>query len=394
MNEQTMSKKPVIVSENGIEQLQRIPLSSKAFKELWLQKLLEKSPETLPTGYIDSIFAPLVFIAREVEVESGFIDNLYISSKGYLVIVETKLWRNPEAKRQVVGQIIDYAKDVSTWNYEKLDSVYRDYNDGKSLFAEMVDKGFYEDADEAYFIDVVEKNITSSRFLLMIVGDGIREDVSKMAEFLNTSVSMQFQFALCELEVYELKDGKRLVIPQLTTKTKVITRTLVNTVDKVEIQNEPTVEKAKTNPTRKTKPISLEEWADNVSLKNETVTENDIISFVDDMAEIGYHYHLGTAELVFELFSEELNDKLTRLWVNTSTGLYFQPSYIYSDLRRSGYSEILADRLFEKLKPYLSKKQKNIPYEYKEGFYNIDLETVVNKKTEILEIFEQYKLNF
>lgn len=393
MNEKSMSKKPVIVSDDGIKQLQRTPLSSKTFKELWLQELLEKSPETLPTGYVDNIFAPLIFVAREVEVESGYIDNLYISAKGYIVIVETKLWRNPESKRQVVGQILDYAKDVSTWNYEKLDSVYKEYNKGKTLFSQMIEKGFYEAEDESYFIDVVEKNIQTSRFLLMVVGDGIREDVEKMAEFLNSSVSMQFQFALCELEVYELKDGERLIVPQLTTKTKVITRTLVNSVSQSETPIKLPEEPSKSKSSRKEVIASLEEWVENISAKNSKINPDEIISFVNDMTEIGYQYHLGTAELILVLVSEKLNTKLTRIWIN-SKHLYFQPAYIYNDLRKSGYSEILADGLFEKLRPFLSKNQKNVPYEYKEGFYGIDLKTITSYKAEILEIFEQYKLNF
>lgn len=388
-----MSKRPVIVSDNGIKQLQRIPLSSKTFKESWLQELLEKSPETLPTGYVDSIFAPLAFVAREVEVESGYIDNLYISAKGYIVIVETKLWRNPESKRQVVGQILDYAKDVSKWNYEKLDSVYKEYNKGKTLFSQMIENGFYEVEDESYFIDVVEKNIQASRFLLMIVGDGIREDVAKMSEFLNSSVSMQFQFALCELEVYELENGKRLVVPQLTTKTKVITRTLVNSVTQSDTPITPPEESSKPKSPKKEVIASLEEWADNISSKNSKINPDEIISFVNDMTEIGYQYHLGTAELILELVSEKLNTKLTRIWIN-SKHLYFQPTCLYTDLRKSGYSEILADGLFENLRPYLSKAQRYVPYEHKEGCYGIDLKTITSCRSEILEIFEQYKLNF
>ncbi len=34
------------------------------------------------------------------------------------MLVEAKLWRNPEARRKVIGQILDYAKELSRWNYE------------------------------------------------------------------------------------------------------------------------------------------------------------------------------------------------------------------------------------------------------------------------------------
>ena len=52
---------------------------------------------------------PLVSLGREVSTPVGAIDNLFLSRNGYLVIVETKLCRNPEARRQVAAQLIDYA---------------------------------------------------------------------------------------------------------------------------------------------------------------------------------------------------------------------------------------------------------------------------------------------
>jgi len=43
-----------------------------------------------------------------------------MNSSGYLTLVETKLWRNPESRRTVIGQIIDYAKELSRLSYEGL----------------------------------------------------------------------------------------------------------------------------------------------------------------------------------------------------------------------------------------------------------------------------------
>jgi hypothetical protein len=176
-----MSKKPIIIKENSVETLSRVLLNSKTFQEDWLQNILENSPNLLPTSEIDQIFSPLVFVAREVNVKSGFIDNLYISSKGYLVVVETKLWRNPESRREVVGQIIDYAKDLKEWSYEDLNELYKEYNNTtSSLFEKMIKLNYQKVEDESIFIDIVEKNIKNARFLLMIVGDGIREGVKGM----------------------------------------------------------------------------------------------------------------------------------------------------------------------------------------------------------------------
>ena len=203
-----MSKKPVVITNGKIRKLNKILLNSNTFKESWLQEILYSEPSILPTNEIDSSFSNLIPIGREIPVKSGentgYIDDFYISSKGYLVIVETKLWRNPESRREVVGQILDYAKDIQQWDYENLNDIYYK-NNNKNLFDMFVEKGYYSKEDEADFIDIVTKNIVNARFLLMIVGDGIREGVEKMVSFLNNNPTMQYKFALCELEVYELE---------------------------------------------------------------------------------------------------------------------------------------------------------------------------------------------
>ena len=73
-----------------------IPITHKIFKEEWLQELLFKHPSILPLNYLDESYEPLVSLGREI----ANIDNLFISPNGLITIVETKLWRNPEARRQ------------------------------------------------------------------------------------------------------------------------------------------------------------------------------------------------------------------------------------------------------------------------------------------------------
>lgn len=51
---------------------------------------------------------------------------LYVTPTGRLAVVEAKLWRNPEARRKVIAQILDYAKELSRWSYETIDARIRD----------------------------------------------------------------------------------------------------------------------------------------------------------------------------------------------------------------------------------------------------------------------------
>jgi hypothetical protein len=71
--------------------------------------IVHNKPNILSVFEIETGFMPLIPIGREVSTVAGYIDNLFISPEGYLSIVETKLWRNPEARREVIGQILDTA---------------------------------------------------------------------------------------------------------------------------------------------------------------------------------------------------------------------------------------------------------------------------------------------
>ena len=398
--EERAAKKPVIVNGNNIRKIDRVLLNSKEFQESWLQEILAKEPGILPTPCIDPIYAPLLCIGREVAVTSGSIDNLYISSKGYLVIVETKLWRNPEARREVVGQIIDYAKDLKKWNYEQLNNVYKQINNSSTgIFEAMVQQNLQSEYNEAAFIDITEKNMKQARFLLMIVGDGIREGVERMAEFLNETPNMQYHLALCELEVYDLGNGERLVIPQLLTKTIVIERGIIRVEGMsgnvtIEMHNDEDMIKTTSRKTYASKDnLSLEEWLTKAESTNSYISE--IKELIEDFEDLGYTYYIGTSDLNIAYRFENLKKhlKVLMIWGDGNT-LGFKPLIFYSFLEKYGYSRIIAENLLEGLRKYLTLNQKNKPYEREEGYYYFDIKTILENKNDILQLFEKFKSNF
>ncbi|MCE7926857.1 MAG: hypothetical protein DYG98_27795 [Haliscomenobacteraceae bacterium CHB4] len=222
---------PFLLEGGRIIKPTRISFTSQGFPEEWMQRLLHEHPEVLPVQEIEAGFAPLIPVGREISVAAGSIDNLFVSPEGYLTLVETKLWRNPEARREVVGQILDYAKDLARWSYTDLDRRIRELATGSA--AGLVDtvKKYYplDETEERNFIDNVSKNLGRGRLLLLIVGDGIRESVEEMVEYLSRSPQLYFTLALIELQVFQVGDDprRRLVIPQLVTRTREITRAIV-----------------------------------------------------------------------------------------------------------------------------------------------------------------------
>ena len=88
--------------------------------EAWLRDTLLQYPDILPIREIAPSFGPLIPLCRELRTSVGPVDAVFINRHGLLTLVECKLWRNPEARRKVVGQVLDYASAISRWSYSDL----------------------------------------------------------------------------------------------------------------------------------------------------------------------------------------------------------------------------------------------------------------------------------
>ena len=195
---------PYIISDgitHKLESATDLPLT-----EDWLQKFIFKHHHVLPIDEIEPAFGPLIPVCRELPTDVGPIDLLFINHTGLLTLVECKLWKNPQARREVVGQILDYATEMSRWSYEQLEQAVgrSPIKTDSSLVKIAVPEA--EDMDERDFIDSVSRNLRRGRFLLLIVGDGIRENVEHIADFLQEYAHLNFGLALVEFGIFKLPD--------------------------------------------------------------------------------------------------------------------------------------------------------------------------------------------
>ena len=224
---------PLLVRDGDATPLQRVPLDEHTFTEAQLQDLLFKHPQLIPVGEIEPIFDELQPLARELPVGGGYLDLVYINTAGYLTLVETKLWRNPEARRTVVAQIIDYATHLSAWSYDDLcQAVRRCLKAGATdPLVDLADADDDDHGDARTFIDRVTRNLRLGRFVLLIVGDGIHEGVERMADFLNQTPQLQFTLGLVEMGLYTVGDGTKtqdlFVQPRLVARTREMVRAVV-----------------------------------------------------------------------------------------------------------------------------------------------------------------------
>jgi hypothetical protein len=196
-------------------------------READIQALIHAHPQCLPIAEIDPMFVGPVPICTELNTSAGSIDNFMVTPSGLPVIVECKLWCNPEGRREVVGQILDYAKELSRWSSSDLQREVRSRlkRDGNPLLIMVRERD--PGVDEIQFNDALTANLRRGRFLLLIVGDGIREGVEAIAEYLQAHAGLHFSLGLIELPIYIMPNGDRLVAPRVLARTTIVTRTVV-----------------------------------------------------------------------------------------------------------------------------------------------------------------------
>lgn len=236
---------PVLVDEDGgRSSLERINLGLENPKENWLQALIQAEPQTLPIAEIEPGFGEPIPVAREVPCGHGDIDNLYLTPSGDIVLVETKLWRNAEMRREVVAQALDYVSALTGFSYADFEAALARGMEGPKrlydLFAEHP-----EALEEADFIDAVSRNLSRGRMLVMVLGDGIRRETEALANLLQSHAGAHFTFALVELATWRTNNGAILCVPDLLTKTVMIERGVVRLPEDGSVTIEPAPVEAK-----------------------------------------------------------------------------------------------------------------------------------------------------
>jgi hypothetical protein len=167
----------VLLDEAGkVEKGDRVYIGDvEAKDEAWLRDTLFANPEIIPTNDIDAAFGPLVPLCKELRTEAGQIDAVFINERGRLTIVECKLWKNPQARREVVAQTLDYVSALSNWSYADLQrQVAAAVGQQGNLPFDLVRKRAGIKLKEQDFVDAVSRSLREGRFLILLAGDGIR----------------------------------------------------------------------------------------------------------------------------------------------------------------------------------------------------------------------------
>lgn len=185
------------------------------------QHLLASFPELLAGDQINSS-APrrFVLVSREqgiADKEGGggrwSVDHLFIDQDGIPTLVEVKRSSDTRIRREVVGQMLDYAANsILHWPVEELRARFATRCEASGLdpdaeIAKLVAPG---DVGVDEFWIAVRTNLLAGRVRLVFVADLIPSELRRVVEFLNRQMQPAEVLAL-ELRQFEGQNLKTLV---------------------------------------------------------------------------------------------------------------------------------------------------------------------------------------
>ena len=209
-----------------------VPMSERTMREGLFGKTLEDSfqtlleihPEVIPGKQISpgSEDPPrFLLLRREMPVNGWSLDHLFVDQHGMLTLVEAKLNENPEARRAVIGQIIEYASNAKQeWaNGVVRQSATDFYLDRGRDIDDALREHVSTDLDIEDFWKHVDSNLKDGRMRLIIAGDEIRVEVRRMIEYLNDRMPEVNVLGL-EIKCYGESECSLVMVPRIVGQTQ------------------------------------------------------------------------------------------------------------------------------------------------------------------------------
>lgn len=188
-----------------------------------IQRMIADHPEMV-TGSDDR----LLLIERESSISDRTdgggrwsLDHLFVTRDGRPVLVEVKQASNTQLRREVTGQLLEYAANASVyWTRETiLASFIRTFDGDEDAASGQLDAFLNEDGDPADTADPdafwrrVESNLRAGDMLLVIVADEIPRELARIVEFLNEQMRATVQAV--ELRWFVSTGGAKTLVPTI-----------------------------------------------------------------------------------------------------------------------------------------------------------------------------------
>ena len=211
--------------DGALEAVEETPFSS----ENEFQELIAEHPELLDGEQIRPGDARRwILITREkgIAASSGAaarwaVDHLIIEQDAVPTLVELKRGSNPEVRRTIIGQLLEYAAHASeTWTADELRDAFEGQagaqgRDARDELAALLQTDGEPDVDG--FWEDVSTNLAAKRLRLLFVADDIPDPLSRVVAFLNAQMP-GIEVLAVEIKRFHGKSAQTLV-PRVIGRT-------------------------------------------------------------------------------------------------------------------------------------------------------------------------------
>ena len=163
--------------------------------EDYLQELVASYPRLLNGDEDSAIEADeWLFVAREMGIPSEdgqgdrwSVDHLFLDQSGVPTLVEVKRSTDSRIRREVVGQMLDYAANANLyWPVEKIVARFDETCRERSLIpSEVLAEFLGPEVEPDSFWNQVKTNVLAGKLRLVFLADELPDELRKVIEFLN-----------------------------------------------------------------------------------------------------------------------------------------------------------------------------------------------------------------
>jgi hypothetical protein len=213
----------IFLLENGNE---LVEMEEKEYaSELLLQDLIAEHPDLLAGDQMDEENPrKWLLVKKEQEMyseEEGssvvYLDHLFLDQDCVPTLVEVKRSSDTRIRREVVGQMLDYASNaVYHLSVDEMASNVKSHFPGQDM-EDVISSELEFEGDPEAFWENVKTNLQAGKIRMIFLADTIPPELKRIVEFLNEQMDPAEVFAV-EVKQY-LGGGLKALVPRLTGQT-------------------------------------------------------------------------------------------------------------------------------------------------------------------------------
>jgi hypothetical protein len=208
-----------------------VPMRETGYEsEAVLQELLGHHPEVLAGDDPADGPATWLLVKREAHVAlgdeellRGMLDHLFLDADGVPTLVEVKRSSDTRIRREVVGQLLDYAANAAVrWSAETL----RDWFEERCAQSgddpeEVVRRTFPALGEYGDLWERVHTNLAADRLRIVFVADVIPSPLRRIVEFLNQQMVSTEVLAIEDKQYVDDLGEQQMIVPRVIGRTEV-----------------------------------------------------------------------------------------------------------------------------------------------------------------------------